>query len=121
MKSCSDYTKTKHFNCADGTMCAENQTDRDERIACDGDIRDCVDIGIDGDINVHFSDYVYRRYDYIEFNNGERYGGYPYRNFSTISHKVKQKINRLTFNMSKKWNFFIFTGDNMASFVCQVQ
>lgn len=67
-RSCGSYTKTKHLNCADDTMCTKaDNTDR-EKIVCDGDIRDCTDTEINGNIEINISSGdENRRYASIEF------------------------------------------------------
>lgn len=75
-KSCSDYKKTKHFKCQNGTMCAESNSEvnqngwekRDFLCNRDQDIYDCTEIDAEGDIIVNFSGYG--QYNYVEVNNG---------------------------------------------------
>lgn len=76
--SCADYELTKHFSCADGTICANpnpgrdpNGLEKDDTI-CDGIIRECRDIGIEGDITVNFVKFTAGRYNYLYFNDGHR-------------------------------------------------
>lgn len=75
-RTCCDYTKTKHFQCTLGTMCA-----RAAGIECDGDIEACTDIGADGDILVNIPEHDGLRYNYIEFDHGDQtnmYGRFHY-------------------------------------------
>lgn len=55
--SCSDYTKTKQFGCANGTMCADPKGLAKEDTTCSGDVRDCIDIGTDGDVLVNYAEH----------------------------------------------------------------
>lgn len=90
-------------------MCAEPNPERDpnglhkEDTICDGLIRDCRDIGIDGDILVNFVKYYSAgRYNYIEFNNGsgnQTYGLSPKdvygRNLTVINNQKSEIIFKL--------------------------
>lgn len=83
-KSCTDFAKTKHFNCANGTMCAELGPEENrnglkrQHLVCDRDrdIYDCVDIGAEGNIIINVSKYGH--YNFIEFKNGNEMKTYGF-------------------------------------------
>lgn len=72
-QNCADYTKTKNFQCVSETVCGETQTQHRHLSVCKGDVRDCVDLGDIDTFVCHVSDTT-RRYDFIQYSNGQFVG-----------------------------------------------
>lgn len=125
-KICNDYTKTKHFHCADRTMCADPNPShalnglREENVICDGIIRDCRDIDVDGDIEVHFGVVDVGRYNYIGFNNGSSGYGYPHLKsiYNFLNLTVITCISSVNPN---NFNCFSLVGTHLVSRIQQMQ
>lgn len=68
-KSCSDYTNTTHYGCAEGTLCAAAGEKERGIVVCNGRIVGCTDLSISSDFSVAYaSDRISnmnRRYAYL--------------------------------------------------------
>lgn len=104
--NCADYTKTKNIHCADKTMCAENQRQRDLTV-CNGDVYDCQEMdSIDIDV-CHINDPI-RRYHHLRYSNGEITGLKPSQDEPCAAQPKVRDNKKLTAKNGKRF-FIIFS------------
>lgn len=75
-QTCSDYTSTKSFGCAEKTLCSEYSHIDEASIRCKGTIYNCDFIDDDVTVCPALQKLNTRRYDYVRFGNGKTLGKY---------------------------------------------